>query len=234
MTPDTVRSASPGKSSLAARLNSLVNTLEIDTKQKNIDATPAKQPPISPSEESDYSGLAYDQETESVLSPTSPPTSLPTSRSETTFPKRKDSSDKIIFPSRGSPPQALVGLPTRSVSSGSSYSYSSRTTSKSTGALERSLETVFEGSRSPPPTSPPAKSPKLPTRSRTTPAMSTTKPEYTISPRQKPRQCTRCTKKIDDERWVKAEGAGVLCERCWKIMYLPKVGIRFKGISDLS
>lgn len=238
MTPETVRSVSPGKSALAARLNGIVNSLEVDTslKQRSAEPMPAKEVPMSPSEESDYSGLAYDQDSESVLSPTSPPTSLPTSKSDSNLRNRKNSTDKIIFPSKGSPPQALVGLPARSVSSGSSYSYASRTTSKSTSALDRSLETVFEGSRSPPTQalsmSPPAKSPKLPTRSRTTPALSTTKSDFPDSPRHKPRQCTRCTKKIDDGRWVKAEGAGVLCERCWKTMYLPKVSSICESITE--
>ncbi|TFY55821.1 hypothetical protein EVG20_g9179, partial [Dentipellis fragilis] len=37
------------------------------------------------------------------------------------------------------------------------------------------------------------------------------------------RICVRCTKKIDDGRWIRVEsGKGVLCDACWKGMYLPK------------
>ncbi|KAA1469555.1 hypothetical protein DENSPDRAFT_864256 [Dentipellis sp. KUC8613] len=37
------------------------------------------------------------------------------------------------------------------------------------------------------------------------------------------RICVRCTKKINDGRWIRVEsGKGVLCDACWKGMYLPK------------
>ncbi|KAJ7172336.1 hypothetical protein C8R46DRAFT_1085593 [Mycena filopes] len=39
---------------------------------------------------------------------------------------------------------------------------------------------------------------------------------------RKPKVCTRCEKKIDDGKWVAMDGGGVLCEKCWKNMYLPK------------
>ncbi|KAI0032269.1 hypothetical protein K488DRAFT_86006 [Vararia minispora EC-137] len=40
---------------------------------------------------------------------------------------------------------------------------------------------------------------------------------------RKRRQCVRCGEVIEDGRWVKVEsGNGVLCEKCWKGMYLPK------------
>ncbi|KAJ7271918.1 hypothetical protein B0H12DRAFT_1228790 [Mycena haematopus] len=39
---------------------------------------------------------------------------------------------------------------------------------------------------------------------------------------RKPKVCVRCEKKIDDGKWVSVDGGGVLCERCWKNMYLPK------------
>ena len=36
--------------------------------------------------------------------------------------------------------------------------------------------------------------------------------------------CMRCSKEIEDNRWIQVEsGRGVLCGRCWKNMYLPKV-----------
>jgi hypothetical protein len=40
---------------------------------------------------------------------------------------------------------------------------------------------------------------------------------------RKPKVCIRCEKKIDDGKWVQVDGGGVLCEKCWKNMYLPKV-----------
>jgi hypothetical protein len=36
--------------------------------------------------------------------------------------------------------------------------------------------------------------------------------------------CMRCSMDIEDNRWIQVEnGRGVLCGRCWKNMYLPKV-----------
>jgi hypothetical protein len=36
--------------------------------------------------------------------------------------------------------------------------------------------------------------------------------------------CMRCSNDIEDNRWIQVEnGNGVLCGRCWKNMYLPKV-----------
>jgi hypothetical protein len=36
--------------------------------------------------------------------------------------------------------------------------------------------------------------------------------------------CIRCSKVIEDKRWIRMEnGRGVLCDKCWKNMYLPKV-----------
>jgi len=32
----------------------------------------------------------------------------------------------------------------------------------------------------------------------------------------------RCSSKIEDERWIPVDGGGVLCDKCWKNMYLPK------------
>ncbi|KAF8212089.1 hypothetical protein K438DRAFT_1226604 [Mycena galopus ATCC 62051] len=45
--------------------------------------------------------------------------------------------------------------------------------------------------------------------------------DQTRAPR-KPKICVRCEKKIDDGKWVAVDGGGVLCEKCWKNMYLPK------------
>ena len=33
-------------------------------------------------------------------------------------------------------------------------------------------------------------------------------------------------KTIDDGRWIQMEGGGVMCDKCWKNMYLPKVSAR--------
>lgn len=40
---------------------------------------------------------------------------------------------------------------------------------------------------------------------------------------KKDRICVRCDLKIEDGRWIQMDGGNVLCERCWKNMYLPKV-----------
>ena len=46
------------------------------------------------------------------------------------------------------------------------------------------------------------------------------------SVRSRVRECVKCGKKIEDGRWIRAEsGKGVLCDRCWKNMYLPKVSV---------
>ncbi|KAF7363565.1 hypothetical protein MSAN_01013100 [Mycena sanguinolenta] len=39
---------------------------------------------------------------------------------------------------------------------------------------------------------------------------------------RRPKVCVRCEKKIEDGKWVSVDGGGVLCEKCWKNMYLPK------------
>ncbi|KAL5533056.1 hypothetical protein ACEPAF_4832 [Sanghuangporus sanghuang] len=221
VTPGSARSASPAGSTFSARFKN--KDLEIDTTKAEV-AIPRHALPTSPSE-SDYSGtgLAYDQETESALSPTSPSASSA---------GKSQGREHVIFPSV-SPKHSLKGLPTRSASSSSAYSYASRTTAKSTGALDRDrvLDTLFEehasspsGATVPLPISPPAgtRSPKLPARSRTTPAMGGKESKEEAAAKRRPRQCTKCNKNIDDGRWIRAEGAGVLCERCWKTMYLPK------------
>ncbi|CAE6523294.1 unnamed protein product [Rhizoctonia solani] len=61
----------------------------------------------------------------------------------------------------------------------------------------------------------------LPTRSKTSISGSST----TSSVRRKRiRTCAKCEKRIDDGRWIKIDDGGnsVLCERDWKMMYLPK------------
>ena len=42
--------------------------------------------------------------------------------------------------------------------------------------------------------------------------------------REKVMKCIRCSTDIEDKRWIRMEnGKGVLCDKCWKNMYLPKV-----------
>ena len=44
---------------------------------------------------------------------------------------------------------------------------------------------------------------------------------------RKAKACLKCLKVIANERWVSVDGGGVLCEKCWKNMYLPKVSLAF-------
>jgi hypothetical protein len=73
------------------------------------------------------------------------------------------------------------------------------------------------------PFSPEAKSPKLPARARTSSERNTDTGREKKVRVKKMRVCIKCDKKIEDGRWVQTDGAGVLCEKCWKNMYLPKV-----------
>ena len=41
----------------------------------------------------------------------------------------------------------------------------------------------------------------------------------------------RCEKAIEDGRWIQMEGGNVLCDKCWKNMYLPKVRLLFLIVS---
>jgi len=36
------------------------------------------------------------------------------------------------------------------------------------------------------------------------------------------RQCVKCQTNIDEGRWIEMDEGSVLCEKCWKNMYLPK------------
>ncbi|KAF8891274.1 hypothetical protein BD779DRAFT_1514257 [Infundibulicybe gibba] len=82
------------------------------------------------------------------------------------------------------------------------------------------------------PYSPDARAVKLPTRSKTSPATDRDKKLETASAgvavegkrvrMRRPKECVRCEKCIDDGRWVQVDGGGILCEKCWKGMYLPK------------
>ncbi|PPQ91414.1 LOW QUALITY PROTEIN: hypothetical protein CVT25_014302 [Psilocybe cyanescens] len=39
---------------------------------------------------------------------------------------------------------------------------------------------------------------------------------------RRPKTCLRCAKAIENGRWISVDSGGVLCESCWKNMYLPK------------
>ncbi|TBU65549.1 hypothetical protein BD310DRAFT_971655 [Dichomitus squalens] len=132
---------------------------------------------------------------------------------------------------------------TLSSSTGAS-SYTQRTVSKSTGALDRAMETLFEESPVSPtsssssrifadsPRDSVSKSGKFPTRSHTSPTLPSNRltldkadgkaRSASTAKRPRTRRCVRCEKAIEDGRWIQMEGGNVLCDKCWKNMYLPK------------
>lgn len=83
----------------------------------------------------------------------------------------------------------------------------------------------------PGPASPENKAPKLPARSHTNPSLPHVHSERVKATgkvarirngsREHP-SCARCETKIESDRWIQMDGGSVLCERCWKNMYLPK------------
>lgn len=83
----------------------------------------------------------------------------------------------------------------------------------------------------PGPVSPENRPPKLPARSHTSPhhphihseRVGITGQVARIgSKAKKIRICASCDTKVDDGRWIQMDGGNILCERCWKNMYLPK------------
>lgn len=72
----------------------------------------------------------------------------------------------------------------------------------------------------------PEKAVKLPMRALTSPKMDRDKNLDGTGVRKervaKVKVCLKCQKMINNGRWVSVDGGGVLCERCWKNMYLPK------------
>lgn len=77
-----------------------------------------------------------------------------------------------------------------------------------------------------PPHSPETKLPKLPARARTTNDYPKSLLEPAVARKERTRKvraCVHCRKEIEDGRWIRVDTGGVLCERCWKNMYLPKV-----------
>jgi hypothetical protein len=102
---------------------------------------------------------------------------------------------------------------TRSVASGGSRAYRSNT-----------VQGV---------SSPETRPPKLPTRSKTAGAPTERNPLLDANRVKKDRVrktkvCVRCHTTIEDGRWVQVDGGGILCERCWKNMYLPKVRLTLR------
>ncbi|KAI0082836.1 hypothetical protein K474DRAFT_1702811 [Panus rudis PR-1116 ss-1] len=220
------------------------------------EASPAS--PISPSSESSYGGLAYadSSDDESEKPPASAPAAVrrPSiasvmSRADVPpLPKSAGEPSKVRFPSMSQESEssytestASPRVPMRSLStSTTTSSYLPRTTAKSTGALDRAMETLFEEEATSPTvtsTSSPAllalgeshrdsKPPKLPTRSHTSPTLGTGRPDsrHGMGKKRTPkiRVCVKCDKHIDDGRWIQMDGGSVLCDRCWKNMYLPK------------
>ena len=84
--------------------------------------------------------------------------------------------------------------------------------------------------QSPRPNSPESKPVKLPMRAMTSPKLERDKALDGTSVRKerarKAKVCLKCRKVVDNGRWVLVDGGGVLCERCWKNMYLPKVSLK--------
>jgi len=77
-----------------------------------------------------------------------------------------------------------------------------------------------------PPHSPETKLPKLPARAKTTNDYPKSLLEPAVTRKDKSRKvraCVHCRKEIEDGRWIRVDTGGVLCEGCWKNMYLPKV-----------
>ncbi|KAI0093519.1 hypothetical protein BDY19DRAFT_881550 [Irpex rosettiformis] len=77
--------------------------------------------------------------------------------------------------------------------------------------------------------------PKLPARANTSPGSSSRPESRQVSGGsgggakrratekvRKVKACLKCGESIEDGKWIQMDGAGVMCDRCWKNMYLPK------------
>lgn len=78
-----------------------------------------------------------------------------------------------------------------------------------------------------------ADKPKLVARARTSTEKQTEAVREKKERIRKLRVCVKCDKRIEDGRWIQVDGGAVLCEHCWKNMYLPKVSL-FVGPSDVT
>ncbi|KAH9945876.1 uncharacterized protein BXZ73DRAFT_95394 [Epithele typhae] len=234
------------------KLKANMPELALDTVTAAKSTEPA---PLSPTDsDSDYGGLAYadsdgddddDDKPNGVLGMSD----VPLSTSPQPIGQANDA---------GPPPPPLKGegkvrFPSLAANTESRYSSSSsatttmdspanamkrslsastaRTIAKSTGAIDRVMETLLEDATASTSTASPrpfadsqrdslTKSPKLPMRAHTSPTMSSSSRGERGASRHK--ACVRCEKRIDDGRWIAMEGGSVLCDRCWKNMYLPK------------
>ena len=242
--------------------------------------------PSSPSADSDV-GLAYAHSSDDDTPVVTPldirksavkggtnkvkfPTSASSDRRYPPGPSRQSSATSLrsTLSSRSAP--SFVG-PARTRSA----SAATQSTIKSTGALERAMETLIEegasvsvlasgsvlasiGGSAPGrghgkpsrsntvagPASPEQKPPKLPTRSHTSPSHPHIHSERVGligevarirnggSTKRKDRRCAGCGSKIEDGRWIQMDGGSVLCECCWKNMYLPKVRVFYCALSE--
>ncbi|KAI0723967.1 hypothetical protein C8T65DRAFT_704616 [Cerioporus squamosus] len=192
--------------------------------------------PVSPaSSDSSYDGLAYansDDEDDldiplraspqPIATPAKKPDSkatAPATEGKVRFPSMTNSESKY---SSSSSSTESPRLPQRSLSASTS-----RTIAKSTGALEQpGVPTTSTSSRpfAEAQRDSVSKSPKVPMRSHTSPTLSSGRLEQRRSTQRRPatRACVRCEKTIEDGRWIQMEGGNVLCDKCWKNMYLPK------------
>jgi hypothetical protein len=97
--------------------------------------------------------------------------------------------------------------------------------SKSTSSASSGINSLADGitlaQRSKTVSSPDSKTPKLPGRSKTPDARNGRGGEERVE--KKRRVCLGCAVIITDGRWVQMDGGRILCEKCWKNMYLPKV-----------
>ncbi len=211
-----------------------------------------RSPPSPASSDSSYGGLAYansdDDDGDELDIPlraspqplATPATPLPPAPAPAENKVRFPSMSESKYSSSSSSTANSPRLPQRSLSaSTATTSYGVRTIAKSTGALDRAMETLFEDNPTSPTTSTSSrpftekqresvsKSPKIPTRSHTSPTLSSGRLEERKSaqrrPRTKTKTCVRCVKPVEDGRWIQMEGGNVLCDKCWKNMYLPKV-----------
>ncbi|EMD38262.1 hypothetical protein CERSUDRAFT_93791 [Gelatoporia subvermispora B] len=213
-----------------------LDTTPEDLPQDRSLVSPREDSPRSPRSESEYSGLAYansdeeDEEEKPLASSPQPLSSAGSSgKSKVRFPSI-DQSESRYTTSTASPRPPMRSL---SASTGAS-AYSARTVTKSTGALDRVMESLLEDPASPvtptfspfSPTDNPHdsmnKPPKLPTRSHTSPTLGAGSSRAVPKKRPTVRVCVKCDKTIEDGRWIQMDGGSVLCDRCWKNMYLPK------------
>jgi hypothetical protein len=110
---------------------------------------------------------------------------------------------------------------------------SSLSKSKSSGSLIQNKISLPARSRTSPGPSPiaskhvPVDSPRLSASTSRATRASKEKERVGRKSEKKIRVCVRCEKHIEDGKWVQMDGGTVLCERCWKNMYLPKVGLLF-------